>query len=266
MERKAMRIGLLILTALLAGNAIGEVVGREVSYRGDGLEMQGYLSWDDSITAPRPGVLVVHEWWGLNGYTRDRARQLAAAGYVALAVDMYGGGRNSEHPDEAGAFMKEALARSEGLQQRFGAALELLRADPHTRQDDIAAIGYCFGGSVVLNMARAGLDLDGVISFHGGLEPLEPARQGAVEAEVLVLNGAADPMVPAEQIASFKQEMTAAGVNYTFIDYPGVLHGFTNPAADALAEQTGLPLGYDAHADHDSWQRMLDFFNRIFED
>lgn len=259
-----MRIILLLLT-LLAATAYAEVVGREVSYQGDGIDMKGYLAWDDAIEGERPGILVVHEWWGINDYARDRARQLAAEGYVALAVDMYGEGRSSDHPDRAGAFMKEALARSEGLKGRFSAALQLLREDPLTRADDIAAIGYCFGGSVVLNMARAGMDLDGVVSFHGGLDPLIPARKGKVMAEVLVFNGADDPMVPAEQIANFKQEMEAAQVDYEFVDYPGALHSFTNPAADAMGEKTGLPLGYDAHADHDSWVRMLTFFDKLFD-
>lgn len=259
-----MRIILLLIT-MLAGTAYAEVVGREVSYQGDGIDMRGYLAWDDAVEGERPGVLVVHEWWGINDYARDRARQLAAEGYVALAVDMYGEGRSSDHPDEAGAFMQEALARSEGLEGRFSAALQLLREDPLTRADDIAAIGYCFGGSVVLNMARAGMDLDGVVSFHGGLEPLTPARKGKVQAEVLVFNGADDPMVPAEQVAAFHREMENAQVDYEFVDYPGALHSFTNPDADRKAEETGLPLAYDAHADRDSWTRMLAFFDQLFD-
>lgn len=260
-----MRIYLLAM-ALLASAAQAEIVSREVSYRGGDADMQGYLVWDDSVKGKRPGVLVVHEWWGLNDYSRSRARQLAEAGYTALAVDMYGDGRSTDHPDEASAFMQAALAKSADLEQRFGAALEVLRKEPTTRPDDIAAIGYCFGGSVVLNMARAGLDLDGVVSFHGGLEPLQEARPGEVEARVLVLNGAADPMVPQEQVAHFKREMEAAGVDYQVVNYPGALHSFTNPAADAAAERTGLPVAYDAEADRDSWRRMLAFFDTIFDD
>lgn len=255
------------MSALLLLSTIvqAEVTGREVNYSGGGLDMQGYLAWDDAVEGKRPGILVVHEWWGHNEYARERARQLAELGYTALAVDMYGEGRSTRHPEEAQGFMEEALAKAEGLQERFTAALAVLENDPRTEADNIAAIGYCFGGGVVLNMARAGVDLDGVVSFHGGLEPIQPAQPDEVKAEILVFNGAADPMVTEEQIAAFKNEMDAAGAEYEFVNYPGVKHSFTNPAADELAQTTDLPIAYDPEADRDSWQRMQAFFKRIFD-
>lgn len=256
---------LTILTMLFAITVQAEVVGREVSYQGDGITMKGYLTWDDNIQGKRPGVLVVHEWWGHNQYARDRAKQLAALGYTALAVDMYGQGRHTSHPDQAGEYMQAAMAKAEGMKNRFMAAMRTLQADPHTDADEIAAIGYCFGGAVVLNMAKAGVDLEGVVSFHGSLASVFPAKKGDVEAKVLAFNGAEDTLVTPEQIDSFKKEMDAADVDYQFVNYPGVKHSFTNPAADQLAEETGLPLGYDAAADQDSWQQMQGFFKAIFD-
>lgn len=253
--------GSLMLLLSLTVNAA--VVGKEVSYHAGDILLKGYLATDTAIQGKRPGILVVHEWWGLNTYARKRADMLAALGYTALAVDMYGDGKTADHPDDAGKFAG-AVGRDPALMKtRFMAALDFLKRQPGVDAARIAAIGYCFGGGVVLEMARQGVDIDGVVSFHGSLGKTTPEK-GAVRARVLVLNGAADPFVTTEQIAAFKAEMDAAGANYTFVNYPGARHSFTNPEADVFGERFDLPLAYDANADAASWQAMQDLFVEIF--
>lgn len=257
-------LALMLVAASLPASA--EIVAREVGYEANGTQLVGYIAYDDAIEGERPGVLVVHEWWGLNEYARDRARQLAGLGYTALAVDMYGDGRQAQHPDEAAAFAQQVAERWDEAKARFTAALELLRGHETADEDRVAAIGYCFGGAVVLTMARAGFDLDGVVSFHGSLASEIEARPGEVEAKVLVLHGADDPFVPRDEVESFKEEMEAAGVDYRLIEYPGVVHSFTNPDATRYGEMFDLPLAYDEHADQASWAEMQAFFDRIFAD
>ena len=256
----------LIALCLLAASlpAVATVVGQDIEYSADGTVLRGYLAYDDALPGQRPGVIVVHEWWGHNAYARQRANMLAGEGYVALALDMYGAGRNTQHPEQAKAFMQAVTQQSGAVRQRFAAAREQLARHPASDPARLAAIGYCFGGGVVLNMARAGVDLAGVVSFHGSLGTENPAGPGEIVTPILVLNGEADPFVPAEQVAAFKQEMDRAGANYTYVGYPGVKHAFTNPGADRAGAQFGLPLAYDAQADQDAWLRMLNFFDRIF--
>ena len=210
-----------------------DVRGTEVEYEGGGATMRGWFAYDANRSGPRPGVLVVHEWWGTNDYTRRRARMLAEMGYAALAVDMYGDGRQADHPEQAKAFMDEVMSDMAAAEARFRAAQEWLAAQPQTDAEHIAAIGYCFGGAVVLHMARAGDDLDGVASFHGMLATDRPARPGRVQAAALVCHGADDPFVPAEQVEAFRTEMAKASVDLEFHAYPGAVHAFTNPAATA---------------------------------
>ncbi len=207
----------------------------------------------------KPGVIVVHEWWGLNDYARSRARQLAKAGYPAIAVDMYGTGKVADHPDNAMAFMNAALAEPEKMNARFDAARTILEQQGRADSSRIYAIGYCFGGAVVLNQARMGKDLAGVASFHGSLGTKTPAQAGTVTARVLVATGGADPMVPAEQVGAFMQEMTAAGVNVELLSFAGVKHSFTNPGATAVGEQFNMPLAYDEAADTASWNALMEF-------
>lgn len=256
----------LILTAVAAAPLQAAVVTEEVEYEVHGTRLLGYLAYDDAIAGERPGVLVVHEWWGLNDYARQRARQLAELGYTAFAIDMYGDGRHADHPDQAGALMAQVSERWDEARARFRAGLDVLQAQRTTDADRIAAIGYCFGGGVVLNMARSGLDIDGVVSFHGSLSSDIEARPGQVKTRVLVLHGADDPFIPLDDVNAFKEEMAAAEVDYRFIAYPGAVHGFTNPDADGLGERFGLPLAYDAAADQASWKEMRAFFDRIFAD
>jgi dienelactone hydrolase len=242
-----------------------ELQRQEVQYRSGDTVLKGYLAYDDSIQGRRPGILVVHEWWGHNAYARKRAQMLAELGYTALAVDMYGEGKQADHPGDAGKFAGEVKKNLPLAKARFLAAMELLQQHPTVDPTRIAAIGYCFGGGIVLEMARAGIDLDGVVSFHGSLGTANPAVPGVVKAKVLVFNGADDPFVKPEHITGFKQEMKAAGVSYRFINYPGVKHSFTNPDADSFGKRFSLPLAYDRDADMQSWQTMQEFFDELFK-
>ncbi|MFO7593981.1 MAG: dienelactone hydrolase family protein [Pseudomonadota bacterium] len=251
---------------LLAFNVQAEVVGEEVSYRSGETTLKGYLAYDDSIEGKRPGVLVVHEWWGHNDYTRIRAEMLAEEGYTALALDMYGDGKQAEHPDDAGKFAAQVRNNMPQAEARFRAAMELLKAHNTVDPNQIAAIGYCFGGGIVLEMARRGVDLDGVAGFHGSLGTSEPAKRGEVKAQLLVMNGADDPFVKAEQVEAFKREMEQAQVDYTFINYAGAKHAFTNPQADRLGKKFDMPLAYNEQADKQSWQALMGFLDSLFKE
>lgn len=254
------------LIALLVAGTTAHAALREqtVQYSSGGTPLKGYLVWDDAVEGKRPGVLVVHEFWGLNDYARSRARQLAQLGYTALALDMYGDGKAATHPAEAQGFMKDVMSRADVMKKRFVAAEAVLQQEDTVDPDQIAAIGYCFGGYVVLQMAREGVPLKAVASFHGLLSTEQPAQPNVVKAKVAAFNGADDAMVSAQAAEAFKQEMQNAGVTYQFIDYPGAKHGFTNPEADAIAEQYHLPVAYNAEADKDSWQKLQQLLSVSF--
>jgi dienelactone hydrolase len=235
-----------------------------LTYEADGITMTGYYAYDASSEEKRPGILIVHEWWGHNDYARKRAEMLAKLGYSAFAVDMYGDGKQADHPDDAGKFAAAVMQNTEGAKQRFTAGLNLLKNQSATDPDKISAIGYCFGGGVVLNMARFGIDLDGVVSFHGSLGAVTPAQPGSVQTKVLVCHGADDPFVSQEQIDTFKAEMDNAQVDYQFIAYPGAVHSFTNPYADSIGAKFNMPIKYDKAADEQSWAEMIKFFERLY--
>ncbi len=241
-----------------------DIKHEEVTYKADTLTMKGYLAYDAAIEGKRPGILVVHEWWGHNEYARKRADMLAELGYAALAVDMYGDGKKADHPADAMKFASQVMQNVDQAKVRFLAGLEKLKSYPFVDPDKIAAIGYCFGGGVVLHMARMGVDLDGVVSFHGSIATQMPAEKDSVKAQILVCNGADDSFVTQEQIDAFKQEMDSAGVSYQFINYPGAKHSFTNPEADAFAKKFDMPLAYNAKADTASWEDMETFLQKIF--
>ena len=245
---------------------MANIQSREVTYTANGLEMNGYVAWDDDVTGQRPGVLVVHEWWGHNDYSRGRADMLAELGYTAMAVDMYGGGATAGSPDEAGALMNDLLGDLPVMRDRFNAALECLKSDATVDAEKTAAIGYCMGGGIVLHMARYGADLDAVASFHGSL-PLGVAPEGEgaeVTARIAVYHGEDDGFVPDEAIASFRSEMAKTDADYLFVTIPGAVHAFTNPAATAKGEQYGIPLRYNELADRCSWDHMQLVLQSVF--
>ncbi len=261
-----MRKFLFILASLLlvAASAHAKVVGEAVSYSDHGVILKGYLAYDEAIKAKRPGILVVHEWWGLNDYARKRATMLAEMGYTALALDMYGDGKTTEHPDEAGKFAAEVNKNMPLAKSRFEAGRKFLAAHKTVAKGQIAAIGYCFGGGVVLNMARLGAPLKAVASFHGTLATTTPAVPGKVKASIAVYTGADDAMVPKAQVDGFAKEMKSAGVDYRLVSYPGAKHSFSNPEADRLGKQFNLPIAYNAAADQDSWAQLGIFLATVF--
>ena len=262
-----MRTFLALCLLVMSGLTQAAIKTQEIPYQSvDGTKMIGYYAYDDAIKGQRPGVLVVHEWWGLNDYAKRRARDLAALGYSALAIDMYGNGKNAEHLKDAMAFMQDVPNFSSAAAARFQAGLELLEQQPQTDPNKIAAIGYCFGGAVVLNAARQGLPLAGVVSFHGSLATKTPATPGTVKAKILVEHGAMDSMVKPDAVAAFKAEMDKAGADYKFVSLEGAKHGFSNPDADRLShgEHGGPDIGYNKAADEQSWADMQAFLKKIF--
>lgn len=267
MHRILIGFASLALVLALSGSAFADkkIVGKAVEYSAQGTVLKGYLAYDESIKGPRPGVLVVHEFWGQNEYVRMRARMLAELGYTALALDMYGGGHESPHPDDARQFSGALNKNFELSKARFLAALEFLKKQPQVDPDRIAAIGYCFGGGVVLNMALQGADLKGVASFHGGLSAVKPAQPGTVKAKILVCNGADDKFITAEQIAAFKEEAKKAGADLKFINYPGAVHSFTNPDATETGKKFNMAVAYNAKADKESWEELRGFLEGVFQ-
>lgn len=239
------------------------VRGTEISYKADDITMNGYIAYDASTTGKRPGILVVHEWWGHNEHTRNRADMLAELGYVALAVDMYGDGKQAAHPEDAMKFSSTVMGNFESAKTRFNAAIETLKSNPNVDPEQIGAIGYCFGGSVILAMANAGLDLEGVAAFHAGLQlPVMPGKD--LTARVLVMNGDDDPFITTEQIENFTSALKTAEADYQYISYEGAVHAFTNPGATELGQKFNLPLAYNAEADSASWEEMKNFFSNTF--
>jgi dienelactone hydrolase len=234
---------------------------QDIDYRADGVTLRGYLAFDETGAAPRPGVLVFHEGLGLGDFVMARARMLAELGYVAFAADMFGDRRNARNLTEVAKLVGDLRAEPETLRGRGRAALATLAALPQVDASRLAAIGFCFGGSVVLELAREGADLKAVVSFHGVLTTRTPAEPGRVKAGVLVLTGADDPLAPPDQVAAFENEMRAAGVrDWQVVSYGNTLHGFTNPAADGSMMRTAL---YSAEADRRSWAAMRGFFDEV---
>jgi dienelactone hydrolase len=238
-----------LTVAALPSFAQAEVRTQEVEYRQGDTVLQGFVAWDDAIQGKRPGVLIVHEWWGHNQHARNQAVRVAKSGYVGFALDMYGKGKVAKHPEDAKTFMLEATSDFPREKARFDAALAELKKRPEVDTTKIAAMGYCFGGGVVLDMLRSGEPLALVATFHGALASKLKAKPG-IKARVLVFHGKDDSMITAEQVAAFKQEMTAVKARFEVVEYPGAKHGFTNPDAD----KAGMPgLGYDAKADEASF-------------
>lgn len=235
-----------------------------VTYRDGDTVMKGYVVYDEARQGRRPGVLVVHEWWGITKHVHSEARNLASQGYTAFIVDMYGDGKTADNPKDAGAMSGAVRKDVRALQSRFNAARDTLAKHPTVDATRTGAIGFCFGGSVVLEMARSGADLAGVAAFHAGVTTANPAAPGKVKSKVLVLNGAADPFIKPDQVDAFKKEMEAAKVNYRYVNYPGAVHAFTNPEATEKGKQFNLPLAYDAEADKQSKAEAAKFFRELF--
>ena len=238
------------------------LVTEVVDYMHGEAALEGYLAYDDGTGAQRPGVVVVHEWTGLNPYVKMRAEQLAKLGYIAFAIDMYGKGVRAKDAKEAGTLSGIYTKDRQLMRSRAGAGLEVLKRHRLTDPKRVAAIGYCFGGTTVLEMARGGADLAGVVSFHGGLSTPDPGDAKNIKGKVLVLHGADDPVVPPDQVLSFQDEMRKAKVDWQMVNYGGAVHSFTNPGA---GNDPSRGSAYDEKADKRSWEQMKTFFGEIFK-
>jgi len=258
MTRIALAGAVLVLWA---GAAQAHVETERVEYTHGDAVLEGFLAYDPHIEGAVPGVLVVHEWKGLGPYVERRAAQLAGLGYVAFAVDMYGKGVRAKDHTEAAQLAGIYRNDRQLMRGRIAAALETLRANPHVDPTRVAAIGYCFGGTTVLELARSGADVLGVASFHGGLDTPSPAAPGALKAKILVLHGSDDPHVTPEQVAAFEEEMTAAGADHEMVIYPGAKHSFTVPEANS--PESGIM--YNEAADQASWEALKAFLSKLFE-
>jgi len=236
-----------------------------VTYKDGDTVMKGFVVYDNAKKGKRPGIVVVHEWWGITAHTREEARKFAAQGYTAFVADMFGEGKTADNPTDASDLMKGLMGNPAGMQSRFNAAQAQLAKHATVDAKRIGASGYCMGGAVVLNMARSGADLRGVAAFHANLSAQKPAAAGSVKGKIIVLNGADDPFVKPDSIEAFKKEMDGAKVDYKFINYPGAVHAFTNPEATEKGKQFNLPLAYNAKADEQSKAEAAKFFSSVFK-
>lgn len=259
-EAVMKHILMILMVVLISAPGYAKVVSQPVEYTHDGKDFEGYLAYDDTVKEKRPGVLVVHEWWGLNDYVRSRVDRLAELGYVAFALDMYGKGIWTNDSAKA----KELADHLRGqplLRQRAQAGLDILRKSELIDPGRIAAIGYCFGGTTVLELAYSGADIAGVVSFHGGLTPPKSEEYNQIQAKILVCHGADDNFISPEAIQTFQNALRESGKDWQMVYYGGAVHSFTNPAAD----KAGLKgIAYDKKADERSWSYMQLFFEEIF--
>ena len=256
-RRLPIAVPLMVLFSLPAP---AEIQFRPVEYRAGDTVMEGYLAWDDAVSGPRPGVLVAHAWMGLGDYEKRRARELAALGYAALALDLYGKGIRPSGPEEAGKLAAAYKADRPVMRARARAALDALAGDPLCASQPLAAIGYCFGGTVALELARSGAPLAGVVSFHGGLDTPDPADARQIRGAVLVLHGADDPHVPPEQVAAFEKEMRGADVDWQLVSYGGAVHAFSDPGA---GNDPSRGAAYHEKADRRSWRALVSFLEEV---
>ncbi|MBI2421299.1 MAG: dienelactone hydrolase family protein [Candidatus Hydrogenedentes bacterium] len=232
-----------------------------IEYKDGDVVLEGFLAYDEALSSLRPGILIVHEWWGLGEHTKESAKKLAEAGYVAFAVDMYGKGKLTENMADAAKWSGEFKSNPPLAKGRFLAAHEVLASRINVDKSRIGAMGYCFGGTIVLEMARLGLDLDGVVSFHGGLGTTQGSGAKDIKAKVLVCHGADDPLVPAAEITAFQEEMRASKADWQFISYGGAVHSFTNPAATGV-----IPAAkYHEPTARRSWVAMMEFFGEVLK-
>jgi len=259
---------LLLAFAAAASGAAAKIVTKPVAYEHAGVKLEGYLAYDDakaSTAAKAPGVLVVPEWWGLTDYPKSRAEQLAKLGYVAFAADMYGAGVVTGDPKKAGELAGQFYGKPL-MAERARAGLDQLLKTGLVDASRVASIGYCFGGAVCQALAYSGAPLAGIVSFHGSLIPASPEAAAANHAKFLLCHGAVDPFIKPEELAAFTKSMNDGKFDYQFVSYARAIHAFTNPKADEIAKSAGLTggIGYNAAADHRSWEHMKSFFGEIF--
>jgi dienelactone hydrolase len=246
---------------MLAVFVRAEIVTKSIEYKDGDTILEGFLAYDDSKTAPAPGVLVVPEWWGLNDFIKGKAIELAREGYVAFAADLYGKGKVTTNPKQAAPWAGAIKRDRQAMRRRVTAGLDVLKQQKQVDPGKLAAIGFCLGGTGVLELARSGADIQGVVSFHGGLDSPDPSAGKNIKCAVLVLHGADDPTTPKKDIEAFEKEMKDANVDYTMVFYSQTVHAFTNPDADKVGSPA---IRYNAKSARRAWQAMNDFFKEIF--
>jgi dienelactone hydrolase len=250
-----------VVLALASTTSSAAVKTQQINYKHGNVECHGFLAYDDAIEGKRPGILLVHEWWGLNDYARHRAEMLAELGYVAFAADMYGEGKSTEHPQEAGAMAGEVRKNVADWVARATEALNVLKAQPQCDSSKLGTIGYCFGGSTALQLALSGADIKCAVSFHGALPATTAEQAKKTKATILICHGADDSFIPEDAVQKFRKALSDAGVDWEMDYYSGAQHSFTVKSADAR----GLKgMAYNEHADQRSWQRMQDLFKAKF--
>jgi dienelactone hydrolase len=250
----------------LAGTARAAIKEEPVTYKDGETTMKGFVVYDDAKKGKRPGIVLVHEWWGITKHIHNEARRFAREGYTAFIADMYGDAKTADNPKDAGALAGSVMKNPKLMEARFNAARAELAKQPTVDPSRIGAVGYCFGGAVVINMARAGADLGAVAGFHASLGlNTPPPAPGSVKAKVLVLNGADDPFVKPEQYAALKKDFDAANADYRVVEYPGAVHAFTNPEATALGKKFNLPLAYNAKANKEAKAEADKLFASVFK-
>jgi len=268
MKRRNFSTYLILLTMAVLSSGFGEkttsskIKEENISYTVGGTVYKGFIAYDENAKGKRPAVLVVHEWWGLTDYPKMRARELAKLGYIAFAVDMFGNGKMATNPTEAQAYTTAFYKDPQLSKKLMDVALSKVKEYKQTDPSNVFAIGYCFGGSVVLNYAKLGGDVKGVVSFHGGLNGV-PAVKGLLKAHILVCQGGSDNFVPVADQDLFKYQLDSIGATYSFITYPGAKHAFSNPAATELGKKFNMPIEYNKSADLNSWNDMKKFFHSI---
>ncbi|WP_249143059.1 dienelactone hydrolase family protein [Bradyrhizobium liaoningense] len=257
---RTMILGAFCAIAMVT-SANAAIKEEPVTYTDGETTMKGFVVYDDASQAKRPGIVMVHEWWGITNHIHNEARKFAEQGYTTFIADMYGDAKTADNPKDAGAISGAVMKNPAVMESRFKAARDQLAKQASVNPQQIGAVGYCFGGAVVLNMARAGADLAAVAGFHASLGLNTPAPgPGTVKAKILILNGADDPFVKREQYDALKKDFDAAKADYRIVEYPGAVHAFTNPEATELGKKFNLPLKYDAKADQEAKAEANKFF------
>ncbi|MBX7157186.1 MAG: dienelactone hydrolase family protein [Verrucomicrobiae bacterium] len=257
-----MKAPFLFIFFFLTVSSYSELIKKNIAYEEGGTKMEGYLVYDDAQRSKRPGILVLHDWMGIGEFSKKKAEQLADLGYVAFAADIYGIKNRPENAKEAGAISGQLKADRQLLRSRVLAALKVLQNQSEVDSDRMAAIGYCFGGTTVLELARSGANVAGVVSFHGGLDSPVPSDAKQIKSKVLVLHGADDPLVSADEVAAFQKEMRDAKVDWQMVSYGNAGHAFTYPKAASYGIEG---VAYDELADKRSWKAMKVFFKELFQ-
>ena len=281
MKRKSilfiMSSALAILSLVSCGNNTSSTAGQSdstaivtvkedtVSIQADSVVLKSIVAYNTDTAVKKPIVLIVPEWWGLEAYVKGRAKQLAEMGYFALGIDMYGNGKIADNPQLAGELAGPFYKNPQLWYSRILASLAKAKTYPGVDTTKVAAIGYCFGGSAVLNSAKLGLPVNGVVSFHGGLGGGVVPEKGRTKADILVCHGMADSFVPAADVATFRKQLDSVGASYTFKEYANATHAFTNPNATEKGKKFNMPISYNSAADTASFNDMKAFFGKIFK-